>query len=325
MEFPNCEKYGDGLYDYFIHIGIDLSREPIETDHIFSNKLPITDIEVLKNETPSPGFHIVDVKSPSHNWRLLTFHQTALTIAVKRSKDIPIVSLDLVSENDEHPENLKIIYTTPLGKSADFYYAPEGGPYYLAYRRGTISSKIAVIDVQFQTMSKDCEIPHTYIAVERTIKQTLFDQEFMIIYKPGIVRKPLKYPAKIIFRYPSYEKPCYALPQNISYFCLPDGCFIDYTSNAIPKPSFVSFSITTGLGQKVYGTSMIHYRQLNQFESSILKSVYPKQMETDIFYGCESFCLLSRFPFFMKSCTFLIKLSSASHNSSDIFKKFSLQ
>lgn len=290
----NMQKCQKNLVDYFIHISPDFSKPIPENPQNLTNILPITEIEVLKNDKPSDGFELIGLKDNDSNFFSKTLPSN-LNLAVKRStRGLPIIDVELINEDDEIPADFKVVHFTPTGKSANFYGA-DGESYFLGYRLSK-NKKMGLVDLNFLKVSKSNEIPHAYYYISTPIRQSLFEPEFMIIYKISIISFPLKFFDTFFKnRYPIEDISEYQIPANIAYFCLPEGGFIDSTVSKIPQKNFIQFSLTTFNGLRVYGTSMVYYTEIK--DEKIL-SKFAKKAED--YYFCESLCFLSQSPVFKK-------------------------
>ncbi|KAF0992444.1 hypothetical protein HZS_3457, partial [Henneguya salminicola] len=321
VKMNNDDYMDDGnlLSDYFLHVGFNerdrknLSFTKISDEAMSTKILPICEIELLKNESPSPGFICPENKLKSNVFTI--FNKTNLNIAIKRSSTFPpLIGIELVKDNAVLPSNYKIIYTTPSGEDACLYTAYDRDPYYIACVFGTQQNKMALVDITFMKITKSDDIPHTYSAIQKSIRQTPFDPEMIIIYRRAKIKRPLcSYRGEILSRYPIEDiRAAYPIPLNVTYFCLPQGGIIDFTlETKLPEPGFICFSLTTGNGCKVYGTCMIYYYEIMdlQLKTEIMTSMDKDNIQPNVKYFCnQSLCILSRFPMFRSYQLYLKKL-----------------
>jgi hypothetical protein len=119
---------------------------------------------------------------------------------------------------------------------------------------------------------------------------------------------------EILGRYPLFDHPGFALPDQVAIFCLPMGASIECWPEGVchPLPVFSTFVLTSDTGIKMYGAAVIFYEDFDgallteEQQSAFMRvSEYMRRRtlagnpsEVPSLHQNKSICFLSRWPFF---------------------------
>jgi hypothetical protein len=115
----------------------------------------------------------------------------------------------------------------------------------------------------------------------------------------------------VLSRYPATNHEGFSLPESVPLFCLPLGVSIECWGNtaACPLPTFSTFVLTGGTGDKVYGATVTFYEQLplEGLTVDMKKVLFNTGLERPVHVN-KALCLLSHWPFFHAYKAFLASL-----------------
>ncbi|KAG9509508.1 DENN domain-containing protein 4C, partial [Fragariocoptes setiger] len=315
------------IADYFVIAGV--SRNPefnTESKQILSPLAPITDITVIfksLGETVPEGYECLEKTVTGYPADLNhgNLRSSNIYICYRRGNDKPpLVDIGVLHEGKERLRNdSEIVTKTPYGHCASTGNSSKHGTY-LTYRRAkslNSCNQLVVVELCITLNNKNEAPPHAFYAIRSNLNSSVYaiGSEVFLCYKKSLVRPPsLCYTPQILSRFPLQDYAKFALPESVPLFCLPTGATIElWPLNTVqPKPAFSTFVLTSGLAQKVYGSSISFYERydeshLSQDQKQRL-GLTPGRSSSHRIYAIKSCSILSRWPFFDSFEKFLLFL-----------------
>ncbi|XP_061131161.1 DENN domain-containing protein 4C isoform X2 [Syngnathus typhle] len=332
------EDKGHRVSDYFVVAGLTDTSAPLELDLSEAKgsgpKAPITDLAVINRsagEAVPEGFTCVDATPGGlpANLNHGSLKSPELFLCYRRARGKPpLIDVGVLYEGKERLiQGCEVIQATPYGRCANVNNSSAASQrIFVTFRRAAPvrpQNSLAVTDVCVIVGSKGETPPHTFCRVDKNLNCGMWGSSVFLCYKKSVsASNSITYKAGLIFRYPEEDYESLPLSESVPLFCLPMGAKIECwaPNTRDPLPVFSTFVLTSGSGEKVYGSAVQFYEpypanllsEKQQIHLGLLTSVEKKPVPERALNANKCICLLSRWPFFesfRKFLMFLYKLS----------------
>eukprot|EP00118_Oscarella_pearsei_P021141 m.235821 g.235821 ORF g.235821 m.235821 type:complete len:1382 (+) comp40129_c1_seq15:72-4217(+) len=319
--------------DYFVVVGLSDQSQALESDgsleeiDLPSIREPITNIAVVFSslgEKPPPGFELVHRAASTDDIADLNHGHVggkSVWLCFERKKgESPVTDIDVAYEGSRVTSGHGLLIRSVNGRDANVNegVGMNAKKTYLTFRKeplqvGAHFRGMAITDLRVIYTNKGDMPPRGFTKLDKDLNSglTMGSHAFLCFKKTMIKPPSINYRAAILSRYPMVDHKTFELPESVPLFCLPFGVSIECwgETTAYPLPTFSTFVLTGGTGDKVYGASVTFYEELtsDRLTPQMKESLFGigKEMTVNV---TKCICLLSHWPFFHAYKAFLASL-----------------
>lgn len=167
-------------------------------------------------------------------------------------------------------QDAEMVLETPKGYVANVNNSTS--KIFVTYRRASRKmpcNSLVVTDICVILANKGESPPHAFCVINKNLNKGMLGSDVFLCYKKSMNRANLiSFKPAILYKYPTADYNSFVFPNSVAMFCLPMGATIECWPKVAckPKPVFSTFVLTGDAAQKMYGSAITFYEEL-QFES----------------------------------------------------------
>lgn len=170
-------------------------------------------------------------------------------------------------------QDAEMVLETPKGYVANVNNSTS--KIFVTYRRASRKmpcNSLVVTDICVILANKGESPPHAFCVINKNLNKGMLGSDVFLCYKKSMNRANLiSFKPAILYKYPTADyNNSFVFPNSVAMFCLPMGATIECWPKVAckPKPVFSTFVLTGDAAQKMYGSAITFYEEL-QLESDI--------------------------------------------------------
>ncbi|KAL6440046.1 hypothetical protein ACFW04_002996 [Cataglyphis niger] len=193
-------------------------------------------------------------------------------LCYRRGRDKPpLVDIGVIYDGKERiMQDAEMVLETPKGYVANVNNSTS--KIFVTYRRASRKmpcNSLVVTDICVILANKGESPPHAFCVINKNLNKGMLGSDVFLCYKKSMNRANLiSFKPAILYKYPTADYNSFVFPNSVAMFCLPMGATIECWPKVAckPKPVFSTFVLTGDAAQKMYGSAITFYEEL-QFES----------------------------------------------------------
>ncbi|XP_011257996.1 DENN domain-containing protein 4C isoform X3 [Camponotus floridanus] len=195
-------------------------------------------------------------------------------LCYRRGRDKPpLVDIGVIYDGKERiMQDAEMVLETPKGYVANVNNSTS--KIFVTYRRASRKmpcNSLVVTDICVILANKGESPPHAFCVINKNLNKGMLGSDVFLCYKKSMNRANLiSFKPAILYKYPTADYNSFVFPNSVAMFCLPMGATIECWPKVAckPKPVFSTFVLTGDAAQKMYGSAITFYEEL-QLESDI--------------------------------------------------------